>query len=119
MATSVTTSGGRNAAASGVASAITHWGLVDTAGTELTGGAYARVARSATATANVVNPSSDVAINVPASATVGGVRAYTASTGGTNLGGWDYPSGAGNGRETFDAAGVYTVTATSSNFTVS
>ncbi len=119
MATSVSTSGGRAAAASGVASAITHWGLVDTAGTELTGGAYARVARSATATGAVVNPNSDVAINVPAGATVGGVRAYTASSGGTNLGGWDYPSGAGNGRESFDAAGVYTVTAATSGYTVS
>ena len=115
MATSVATAGGRNAAAAGLASVVAAWGLVDTSGAAL----GARVAGTATATAANVRPAADVTLAVAAGATVGGVRAYTATSGGTDLGGWDYPSGAGNGRESYDSAGQYVITAASSGFTVS
>lgn len=118
MATSVTNAATLDAAADGLAAVITHWGLVDTSGTELTGGSYARIASAGVSNLGTVKPTGNLAFNVPAATTVGGVRAYSASSGGTNFGGWDYPTGAGNGRETFDSAGTYTVIAATSGFTV-
>lgn len=80
-----------DAAANAVGALITHIGLVDDTGTELTGGTYARLAVTwTTASGNgKINLSSDKLLDVPAGATVGGWRGYSASTAGTNYGGAD------------------------------
>ena len=89
---------------------ITHFGLVDETGTELTGGSYARIADTPSVTTNVVRPSTDLTFNVPAG-TVGGWRAYSASTGGTNYGGADLTN------EVYAAAGQYKLLAASTGVT--
>ena len=84
------TSGYRNAIANHGASLITHIGLVDGAGTELTGGspAYARLAVTWTGAADgVIRPNADLTFNVPGGKTVGGWRGFSALTAGTNYGG--------------------------------
>lgn len=83
------TEGYRNAIANHGASLITHIGLVDENGTELTGGspAYARLAVTwTTASAGTIRPNADLTFNVPA-VTVGGWRGFSALTEGTNYGG--------------------------------
>ncbi|TKV61890.1 hypothetical protein FDO65_10220 [Nakamurella flava] len=115
MPSSVITNGTRAAAAAGLTSLITHWGVVDTAGAAI----GSRVANTAVIDGTyTVRPSADLNIPVPAGATVGGVRAYDAATGGTDRGGWNYAAGETPGRETFNGAGVYQVTAASSGFQV-
>ena len=80
----------RNAIADHGAGLISHIGLVDGSGTEISGGSYARQAVTWTsASSGTVRPSSDLTFDVPAGATVGGWRGYSASTGGTNYGGED------------------------------
>lgn len=82
----------RNLTATYGGTLITHIGLVDDEGTELTGGdpAYARLAVTWTsASAGIIRPNADLTFNVPAATTVGGWRGYSASTGGTNYGGAD------------------------------
>lgn len=72
----------RAAAANGVAAIITHWGLIDASGTELSGGSYARVAGAAVVDGSyVVRPPSDLTFAVPAGKTAAGWRAFTAATG--------------------------------------
>lgn len=93
-----------NAIASAGAALVTHFGLVDETGTELSGGSYARIANTPTASGAGWAPSADLTFNVPAGI-VGGWRAYSASTGGTDYGGQDVTE------ETFAAAGEYTLTA--------
>lgn len=104
---SVMTEGYRNAIATHGASLITHIGLVDGTGTELTGGSYARLAVTwAAASAGTVRPNADLTFDVPA-ATVGGWRGFSASTAGTNYGGANLTN------ETFAAAGQYKLLAAS------
>jgi hypothetical protein len=74
------------AAATHVATLIVYVGLVNEAGTELSGGSYARQPCVATATAGNVRLVADETFSVPAG-TVAGWRAYSASTGGTDWGG--------------------------------
>jgi hypothetical protein len=69
---------------------ITHIGLVDDNGDEISGGdpAYARVAVTwAAAGSGAIRPNADLTFNIPASTTVGGWRGFTAATEGTNHGG--------------------------------
>lgn len=96
----------RNAIADYGATQITHIGLVDELGTELTGGspAYARKAVTwTTASDGTIRPSVDLTFDVPAGTTVGGWRAYSALTAGTNYGGADLT------QETFAGQGEYTL----------
>lgn len=71
------------------AAAITHLGLVDETGTELTGGtpAYARLAVTwAAADDGLIRPTTDLDFDVPVG-DVAGWRGYSASSGGTDYGG--------------------------------
>lgn len=86
------TEGYRNAIADAGGNLITHIGLVDETGTELSGGspAYARKAVTWTsASGGTIRPNADLVFDVPSGATVAGWRGYSASTGGTNYGGQD------------------------------
>lgn len=97
-----------NAIADYGASLITHIGLVDEAGNELTGGSYARKPVTWTsASSGTIRPNSDITFDVPAGATVGGWRGYSALTSGTNYGGGDLTN------ETYAADGKYNLIAVS------
>lgn len=107
----VMTVGYRNNLADHGATLITHIGLVDEAGVELTGGspAYARKAVTwVAASSGVVRPNADLTFDVPAAKTVGGWRGFSALTTGTNYGGQDLTN------EVFAAQGQYTLLAASS-----
>lgn len=96
----------KNAIADHGGGLITHIGLVDGTGTELTGGspAYARKPVTWTsASAGTIRPTADLTFDVPAGATVAGWRAYSALTAGTNYGGASLTS------ETFAGQGEYTL----------
>lgn len=93
---------------------LTHVGLVDENGDELTGGspAYARIAESWADGANgVMNLAANRTFNVPAGVTVGGWRAYSASSAGTDYGGEDLTE------EAFASQGTYTLLAASTSIT--
>jgi hypothetical protein len=80
----------KNAIADYGASLITHIGLVDESGTELSGTGYARKAVTWTdAEDGVIRPTADITFDIPAGATVAGWRGFSASTEGTNYGGGD------------------------------
>lgn len=99
-----------NVGANAIGAAITHIGLVNGSGTELSGGSYARQAVTWTsATAGLVRPTADLTFSVPAGGVVAGWRGFTASTGGTNHGGADLTS------ETYSGAGTYTLLAASTS----
>lgn len=101
-----------NATADHGGTLITHLGLVDGGGTELTGGGYARQAVSwVAAAAGLIRPTTDELFSVPAGATVAGWRGFTALTGGTNRGGQALTA------ETFAGAGTYTLAAASTTIT--
>ena len=100
---------GRTASANGMAAVITHWGLIDPSGVELTGGAYARLAGAAVVDGSyVVRPPADLTFSVPAGATVGGWRAYNASTGSGIL-----ADDLAMGDESYTGAGFYVLAAAS------
>lgn len=87
---------------------ITHIGLVDETGTELTGGspAYARKAVTWTdASSGTIRPDADLTFDIPSGVTVGGWRGYSASTDGTDYGGADLTN------ETYASQGEYTLLA--------
>lgn len=91
--------------------AITHLGLVNGSGAELTGGFPAYVRQAVTWTLpsdGVIRPTSDLTFPVPAGATVAGWRGYSAFSGGTDYEGADLtPEGyAGQGTYTLLAAGT-------------
>ena len=95
-----------NVSADGLAAVATHVGLVDDVGTELTGGAYARLAVTWTAAAGgLIRPTVDKTFEVPAGATVGGWRTYSASSAGVDYGGQAVTN------ETYAGAGQYTLEA--------
>lgn len=82
--------GYRNAIGTHGGTLITHLGLVNVAGTELTGGspAYARQAVTwAAAAAGIIRPNADLTFNIPAATTVAGFRGFSALVAGTNYGG--------------------------------
>lgn len=92
----------RNAIANYGANLITHIGLVDGSGVELSGGSYTRKAVTWTTASNgTIRPSADLVFDVPAGATVAGWRGFSAATGGTNYGGEALTP------ETFNNAGQY------------
>jgi hypothetical protein len=95
------------------AALVTHFGLVDDTGTELTGGSYARVANvpAASGTSDTWRPSADLDFNVPAGVTVGGWRAYSAASAGTDYGGDDLTP------EVYAGAGTYTLVAAQTGVT--
>ena len=96
------TEGYRNAIATHGGSLVTHIGLVNGSGVELTGGTYARKAVTwTTASDGTIRPNADLTFDVPAGATVAGWRGFTAATNGTNYGGEDLTP------ETFAGAGQY------------
>lgn len=108
------TTSGLNDAADGAVSAITHIGLTDGSGTELTGGDYARLAVTwESAASGTVRPSADLTFDVPASATVGGWKGFTASTAGT-----EKCSGSLT-PEAYAGAGQYILEAASTGVTIS
>lgn len=86
------TVGYRNSIADHGGGLITHIGLLDETGTEITGGtpAYARMAVTwTTADLGVIRPTADLTFDIPAATTVGGWAGFTALTSGTNYGGQD------------------------------
>jgi hypothetical protein len=106
--------GFKTALADYIDSIITHIGLVDAGGTELTGGTYARIAAGFAAASNgAMALSADLTFNVPAGVTVGGWRGFSASTAGTNYGGADLTN------EAFAGAGTYKLLAASTKITLS
>ena len=101
---STMTVGYRNAIATHGGSLITHIGLVDGVGAEMTGGspAYARQLVTWTAASTgTIRPLADLLFDVPAGATVAGWRGFSAPSAGTNFGGANLAS------ETFAAQGQY------------
>ena len=94
------------------ASLITHIGLVNGSGVEISGGTYARKAVTWSGAAGVRSPSADLVFDIPAGATVAGWRGFTALTGGTNYGGAALTSAS------FTNAGTYTLQASGTNITV-
>lgn len=80
----------RNAIATHGGSLITHIGLVNNLGNELSGGspAYARRAVSWTgATDGLIRPTADLTFDIPGGANVNGWRGYSALTAGVDYGG--------------------------------
>ena len=76
------------------------------AGTELTGGSYARKAVSWGATTNSASTATAIVFDVPSGATVAGFGFHTAVTAGTYLDGGSLTS------QSFASAGTYTLTPT-------
>lgn len=101
-----------NSLAAHGASLVTHIGLVDDNGDELTGGSYARQAITWSGAANVKSPSANLVFDVASGSVVAGWRGYSASSGGTDYGGAPLPEA------TFTNPGTYTLLAASTNFTV-
>lgn len=96
------------------ASLVTHLGLVDETGTELTGGspAYARLAVTwANGADGVINPNANLDFNVPASTTVAGWRGFSALTAGTDYGGANVTN------EVYASQGTYRLLAASTAIT--
>lgn len=94
-----------NAIADAGKALITHVGLVDGGGTEISGGSYARKAVTWGAASNgQVRLSADQTFDIPAGATVAGWRGFSALTGGTNYGGGALTS------ESYTGAGQYVLT---------
>jgi hypothetical protein len=100
----------RNAIADYGKALITHIGLVNAAGTELSGGnpAYARkpVVWGAAA-GGIVRPTANLTFDIPAGATVAGWRGFTALSGGTDYGGQSLIE------ESYAAQGLYILVASS------
>jgi hypothetical protein len=89
---------------------ITHIGLFDDLGVELTGGspAYARQAVTWTAPSNgLIRPTADLVFDVPAGAVVAEWRGFDAATSGTDYGGELLPN------ESYTGQGTYTLEAAS------
>ena len=87
---------------------ITYIGLVDSGGTEISGGspAYARQAVSWTsASGGTIRPSADLTFDIPSGETVGGWRGYSASSSGTEYGGESLTN------ESYASQGEYTLLA--------
>jgi hypothetical protein len=102
-----------NALATYGASLITHIGLVDGGGVELSGGSYARLPVTWTGAAGVKTPSTNLLFNVPAGATVAGWRGYSALTAGTDYEGKAVTS------TPFTNAGTYSLLNSLTNITIS
>ena len=100
----------RNSTVAGYTGAVTHSALASTtpgatAGTELTGGGYARIALTWAAPANSAS-SASATHTVGSGSTVAGGMLYDALTAG------NYRDGVGLTSQAFSSAGTYTVTYT-------
>lgn len=96
----------RNAIANAGAALITHIGLINELGQEISGGNYARQPVIwATASNGIVRPTTNLVFEVPAGTTVTGWRGYSAITGGTDYGGANLSS------QTFTGGGQLTLLA--------
>lgn len=72
------------------ASFVTHIGLLDDVGAEVTGGTYARKAVTWTAAASgLIRPTTDLDFDIPTGITVGAWSGYSALSAGTAYGGGD------------------------------
>lgn len=97
-----------NATADAGKALITHIGLVNTGGVELSGGGYARQAVTWTAASNgLVRPTGNLVFTTEAGDEVAGWRGYSASSGGTDYGGHTLTT------VTFSNPGTYTLLAAS------
>lgn len=97
-----------NSIADDGAALITHIGLVDDTGTELSSAGYARQAVTWTsASSGVVRPDADLEFDCASGDTVAGWRGYDASTSGTDYG------GASLTQVDFSNDGTYTLLASS------
>jgi hypothetical protein len=94
------------------ASLITHIGLVDDSGTELSSAGYERQAVTWAGAAATKSPSADLVFDCADGDVVAGWRGYSAATGGTDYG------GAALTQVTFGTDGTYTLLAASTNFEV-
>lgn len=93
---------------------ITHIGLVDDVGAELSGGspAYARQAVTwADGADGIMSPNADLEFDIPAGDSVAGWRGYSALTAGTDYGGEALT------QEDYASQGTYTLLAASTNIT--
>jgi hypothetical protein len=91
-----------NAIADSGGDLISHIGLIDETGTEISGGSYARQAITwTTASGGTIRPNADLVFDIPAGVTVAGWSGYSALTGGTDYGGEDLTN------EAFTNAGQY------------
>ncbi|MEV1199467.1 phage tail fiber protein [Microbispora rosea] len=87
---------------------VTHIGLVNGSGVEISGGSYARKAVTwTTSSSGTIRPNADLTFDIPSGSTVAGWRGFSASTSGTNYGGADLTS------QNFASAGTYTLLAAS------
>lgn len=90
------------------ATLITHIGLTNGAGTEISGGSYARQAVTWNVDADGdLTPTGDLTFNIPAGSTVGAWQGYSALTAGTAYGENDLTD------EAYASAGTYTLLAAS------
>jgi len=94
-----------NAIALHGAGLISHIGLVNGSGTEISGGTYARQAVTWDDTDGLIRPDADLVFDIPEGSTVAGWRGYSASSGGTNYGGAALTS------QEFSIDGTYTLQA--------
>ena len=105
----------RNSLITHGASIVTHIGLVNAVGTELSGGspAYARRAVAWTAAADgLIRPTADIVYDIPPGGVVAQWRGYSALTAGTDFGGQTLT------QETFAGQGTYRLFATSTSIGV-
>lgn len=102
----------RTSVATHITTVVTHLGLVDETGTELTGGTYARLPAAMVVAAQTVRPGADLDFDVPAGVTVGGWRGYSALAAGTDWGG-DVLT-----QEVYAGAGTYRLLAASTGYPV-
>lgn len=99
-----------NALASQGASLITHIGLVNGSGVELSSGSYARQPVTWSAPSNGdIAPVSNLVFNITAGDVVAGWRGYSALTGGTDYGGATVTT------RTYTNNGTYTLQAASTS----
>jgi hypothetical protein len=94
------------------ATLITHIGLVDSGGTELSGGGYARQAVTWDQTGAVLRPDANLVFTTEAGDEVAAWRGYSASSGGTDYG------GAAVTERDYSNPGTYTLLAASTSITV-
>lgn len=99
-----------NVTADAGGAAITHVGLVDETGTEVTGGSYARQAVTWTSAVDgLIRPNADLNFTIPAGVTVGGWRGYSLVSAGVDYGGEDLTN------QPFPTGGTYTLLAASTS----
>lgn len=101
-----------NALATHGATLVTHVGLVNELGVELSGGGYARQPVTFTAVGATFRPSTNETFSIEAGDTVGGWRGYSALVAGTDFGGDDLT------QETYGTAGTYTLLAASTGYPI-